>query len=264
MIVRPVTAIERELVREFYLALSEQDRWMRFCTLASDGVINRYVDRLRFEQTTILAVHDDDAETIALAELTPVGSAGELAFLVREDMRRRGIGGRLMARLLSRARMEGLRAVYVMFLSENTPMCRLAVQAAMTITRESTESRGWKALEPPTAADLVRFCVEDAVAHGEHFGTLMMARYGAFMNNNVKATLLPLETLLRNAASWPAAAGYSRRTSVSATGVNWPARAARLPLSCRRQAGQRSVAAFEAQTSRARRVSLTLPKTLVG
>lgn len=206
MIVRRVTAIERELVREFYLALSEQDRWMRFCTVTSDGVINQYVDKLRFAQTTILAVHNERAEPIALAELTPVGRVGELAFTVRDDMRGRGIGGRLMAQLLDRARMEGVREVYVMFLSENTPMCRLAMRAGMSIVRESTESRAWKAVEPPTAADLVRLCVEDAVAHGEHFGTLMMARYSAFMNNNVKATLFPIETLLGSAASWPATA----------------------------------------------------------
>lgn len=183
MIIRPVTAIERELVRDFYLALSEQDRWMRFCSVASDGVINRYVDSVRFDQTTILAAHDDKAETIALAELTPLGAAGELAFAVRENMRRQGIGGRLMTRLLGRARMHGLQTVYVMFLSENTPMRRLAVRAGMGITRASTEFRGWKALEPASAAELVRLCVEDAVANGEHFGTLMMARYGALIRN---------------------------------------------------------------------------------
>lgn len=216
MIIRRVTALERELVREFYLGLSQEDRSKRFFSAVSDAVVNRYVDQMRLDETTVVAAHDGTTEPIAMAELAPVADAGELAFAVRAEMRQQGVATLLMSRLVDRARMCGLRAVYVMFLSENTPMRRLATRGGMYITRDGTECRGWRPLKPPTGAELARWCIDDAVSHGEHLATLIIAQCGAVMNNGMKASTLPLELILTNAASWSAAHndGHSGRPLV--------------------------------------------------
>jgi len=209
MIVKPVTAVEREQMRRFYLSLAGDDRRMRFCSTASDGVVNGYVDRLDFTGRTILAAYGEEAEIIGLGELAPVGDKGELAFAVRADMRRQGVGTWLMRRLLARARMRGLREAFVMFLWENTPMRRLALRAEMSIACERAESFGSRRLEPATAAELTRWCLEDMVSHGEHFATLMITQYGSLMSESVNASGLPLEALT-NAAVMAMARNRSR------------------------------------------------------
>lgn len=181
MIIKPVAEFERELVRDFYLALPEDDRAMRFCANVSAAVVDRYVEGLDFTGRTILAAYSEKAEMIALAELAPVGDKGELAFAVQANMRRQGVGTRLMERLLGRARMCGLREAFVMFLWENAPMRRLAVRAGMAITCEGSEGYGRRLLERPNGAELARWCVEDIASHGEHFATSMIARGGSLI-----------------------------------------------------------------------------------
>lgn len=85
MIIRPLTVFEREAVRNFYLALSPEDRRKRFCCSLSDETISGYVDRLNFTRDTILAVFDEQAELVGLAELVRGAEAGEMAFSVRPE-----------------------------------------------------------------------------------------------------------------------------------------------------------------------------------
>jgi GNAT superfamily N-acetyltransferase len=133
MIIRPLTVFEREAVRQFYLSLSPDDRRKRFCCTLSDETIFKYVDRLDFSRDTILGAFDEQAQVVGLAELVRGAEESEMAFSVRPDRRGQKIGTRLIERLLLRARMCGVRKVFVMFLSDNIPMRRMANRAGMSV-----------------------------------------------------------------------------------------------------------------------------------
>jgi GNAT superfamily N-acetyltransferase len=186
MLIRPLTVFEREGIRNFYLALSEDDRRLRFCSLASDETVNDYVARLDFAQATVLGLFDARAQIIGLAELVRGVVQSELAFAVRADMRGRKLGTRLMERMLARARICGVRKVHVMFLSEYTPMRKLAIRAGMQMRRDGGETYASLRLEAPRAEELVRWFVEDSFSHGGYFSTLMMARWGSLVDMSIK------------------------------------------------------------------------------
>jgi GNAT superfamily N-acetyltransferase len=188
MIIRPLTVFEREAVRNFYLALSPDDRRKRFCCSLSDETISSYVDGLNFTRDTILAAFDEQAQIIGLAELVRGAEASEMAFSVRPDKRGQKIGTLLMERLLSRARMCSAKKVFVMFLSDNTPMRRMAVRAGMSVQTADGESHAARELLPASAQELTRWFLEEGLAHSGYFSTLGMAQWGSLVDRSASTT----------------------------------------------------------------------------
>jgi GNAT superfamily N-acetyltransferase len=188
MIIRPLTVFERENVRSFYLSLSADDRRRRFCCSLSDATISLYVDRLDFIRDTTLGAFDERAQLVGLAELVRGANESEMAFSVRPDRRGQKIGTRLIARLLTRARMCGVRNVFVMFLPDNTPMRKMALRAGMSVRTADGESHAARPLPPASAQELTRWLMEECVAHNAYFSTLGMAKWGSLMNRPAGAT----------------------------------------------------------------------------
>ena len=191
MIIRPLTVYEREAVRHFYLALVPDDRRKRFCCSLSDETISSYVDQLDFTRDTMLAAFDEQAQIIGLAELVRGAGAGEMAFSVLPDRRGQRIGTTLMERLLLRASICGIRKVFVMFLSDNTPMRRMASRAGMALSSVDGEAHAERELPAASAGDLTRWLIEEGLAHSGYFGTLGFARWGSLMSQRASASPAP-------------------------------------------------------------------------
>jgi GNAT superfamily N-acetyltransferase len=179
MRIRSLTVLERENVRKFYLALSADDRRKRFCCTLADNIISKYVDRLDFSRDAVLAAFDEHAHIVGLAELVRGPEAGEMAFSVRPDRRGQKIGTMLMERLLARARMFGIRKVFVMFLSDNTPMRKMANRAGMPVRTVDGESYAERELPLLTAEELNRWMQEESLSHSGYFSTLGMERWSS-------------------------------------------------------------------------------------
>jgi GNAT superfamily N-acetyltransferase len=188
MIIRPLTVFERDNVRNFYLSLSADDRRKRFCCSLSDETISAYVGRFNFTRDTILGAFDARARIIGLAELVRGPNESELAFSVRLDRRGQKIGTMLMARLLARARMCSTRKVSVIFLSDNTPMRKLALRAGMSVQTADGESYAERDLPAPSAEDLTRWFVEEGLSHGGYFSTLGLARWSSLVDQSTSTT----------------------------------------------------------------------------
>jgi len=197
IVVRPLTVFERDSVRQFYLALSKDDRRLRFCAMASDTIVAQYVDRIEFTRATVLGAFDERAHLIGLAELIHAANEGDMAFAVRADRRGMKIGTRLIERLLVHARMRGIRIVVVMFLCENTPMRRLAARAGMRVEADGPECNAYRELAAPTAQELTQWSVEDGISHSQYFSTLMIARCGSIATESV-TSMLPRATASQN------------------------------------------------------------------
>jgi GNAT superfamily N-acetyltransferase len=188
MIIRPLTLYEREAARSFYLALTPDDRRKRFCCTNSDETISKYVDRLNFTRDTVLAAFDDRANIIGLAELVRGPKESEMAFSVRPDRRGQKIGTSLLEKLMLRARMCGVRKVFVMFLPDNTPMRKMAMRAGMKVSTIDGEAHAVRELPAPSADELSRWFIEEGFAHGEYFGTLGLVRWDSLLNRPASNT----------------------------------------------------------------------------
>lgn len=193
MIIRPLTVFEREAVRAFYLALSPEDRRKRFCCSLSDDTISGYVDRLNFTRDTVLGAFDERACMTGLAELVRGPAASEMAFSVRPDKRGQKIGTRLIEKLVLRARMCGVRKVFVMFLSDNTPMRRMATRAGMALSSADGEAQAQLELAAPSAQELAQWFIEESLSHGGYFGTLGIVHWGALATRSETAASPPPE-----------------------------------------------------------------------
>jgi len=178
---------EREAVRNFYLALTPDDRRKRFCCTLTDETISQYVDRLNFSRDTVLGAFDTQARIIGLAELVRGPESGEMAFSVRPDRRGQKIGTKLIQKLLVRARMCGVRKVFVMFLSDNTPMRRMAARADMTISAADGESYAERMLPAATAKELARWYLEESLSHSEYFGVLGLFGWRSLFGKRARA-----------------------------------------------------------------------------
>ncbi len=195
MIIRPLTVFEREAVRKFYLSLSPDDRRKRFCCTLSDEIISGYVDRVNFARDTVLGAFDEQAQIIGLAELVRGSAASEMAFSVRPDRRGQKIGTKLMQRLLQRARICGIGKVFVMFLSDNTPMRRMASRAGMPVSVVDGEAHAARELPAPSAEELAQWFMEESASHSGYFGTLGMVGWGALVNRSANTPHEPLQAL---------------------------------------------------------------------
>jgi GNAT superfamily N-acetyltransferase len=199
MIIRPLTVVERGNAKNFYLSLSADDRRKRFCCALSDETIARYVDRFDFTRDTMLGVFDEQGQIIGLAELVTGPKESEMAFSVRPDRRGQKIGTQLMERLIARASLCGVRKVFVMFLSDNTPMRKMASRAGMPVHTEDGESHAARELPLPDAENLSRWFVEEGLSQGWHFGTLGMPPSGLLVDKSGAKRAEPARALVGSA-----------------------------------------------------------------
>ena len=176
MIIRKLRQHERGPVKDFYLALSHEDRRKRFRGIISDETISMHVDGLDFSQHTILGAFKQ-AQLIGVAELVPGAEESELAFAVRPDMRCRRIGTRLMERILVHARMSGKGKVFVKFPSDNAPMRWMAQKAGMVVRTDGDESYASRELPALSAEELSRWFMREAFAHSDYFSVLGIERW---------------------------------------------------------------------------------------
>ena len=191
MIIRQLTAFERDAVKQFYLALSQEDRRMRFCAIAKDETVGKYVDQMLFTRAKIIGAFDQRARLIGVAELTPGTEESDLSFAVRADMRGQRIGTKLMEKLIIYARLCGIRKVFVLFLWDNTPMRRLAVRAGMKVNGDGLECSAFRELQAPAKVEVSRWLVQDWISHNEYFSALMNARGASLAAESV--TTAPLQ-----------------------------------------------------------------------
>lgn len=157
-VLRPVRQSDRQAVEAFFARLSPEDMRMRFFAPL------RTVPRATLARLMEL----DGAREMALAlELAPGEFAGiarlsaepglaraEFAVAVRSDLKRRGIGRLLMARILDHARARGIGEVTGSILRENVAMVALARALGFAIEDE------------PGATAMVRARIATGAARG--------------------------------------------------------------------------------------------------
>jgi GNAT superfamily N-acetyltransferase len=165
MIIRELYAPEQHIVSGFLLALSERDRYRRFCRPMSDEAMHAYIRAIDWSETVVMGAFDAEARLIGMLELCDAGTAAEIAVAVSAAHRSHGVARALMVRALLKAKVLGKQRVMLTCLTENLPMRRLARSVGLSAVSVSQEVESELALQPSQFDDLVHDATEALVGN---------------------------------------------------------------------------------------------------
>jgi acyl-CoA hydrolase/RimJ/RimL family protein N-acetyltransferase len=144
---RPVMPTDESLMQDLFYSLSEESIYYRFFARNSvmpHARVQRFTTIDYQKELAIVAVAGEEGheEIIAVGRLTVESDTNmaEVAFLVRDDWQRKGIGTWLQSYLIEIARSRGIVALKARTLADNTAVLRLIHKAGVTI--ESTPEKG--------------------------------------------------------------------------------------------------------------------------
>jgi GNAT superfamily N-acetyltransferase len=135
-------------IRQHLLSLSEHDRYLRFGYAANDEQVLRYAAGLKFGRDEIYGIFNRNLRIVAMAHLAIVKKEGqpsiaEFGVSVQASARGRGYGARLFQRAVMHARNANISEIYILALSENAPMIRIARKSGATLQRDGSETEAY-------------------------------------------------------------------------------------------------------------------------
>jgi acetyltransferase len=151
--VRPMRASDRARYRDAVAALSPRSRYLRFAGPLPPQMTDSLLDRMmRFDRdrhVVYVGLTADERRIVGVARFVadaPEPERGELAIAVADEWQRAGLGAALLAKIIERARIAGLRSLIATTLIENVGAARLARSCGFSPT--GTDS-GYREYELP-------------------------------------------------------------------------------------------------------------------
>mgnify|MGYP000370773597 CR=1 FL=1 len=171
--IRSIGPSHGERIAAHLLALSPQDRYLRFGYAANDEQVQRYVTGLNYERDDIFGIYNRKLELIAMAHLAfstdaKLSSCAEFGVSVLARSRGRSFGKRLFERAMMHARNQGVRMMFLHVLSENKVMLKIARHAGATVARDGSESEAHLRLPPSTLNSQMTELVEEHLAQANY------------------------------------------------------------------------------------------------
>jgi GNAT superfamily N-acetyltransferase len=123
--VRPICSDDRQPLAEAFARLSPESRYRRFFTpmnQLSEGTLTYLTEVDHRDHEALVAVSAEDGGLVGVARyvrLAPNGRVAEAAITVIDDWQGRGLGRRLLQRLATRAREEGIQQFSALIKVEN-------------------------------------------------------------------------------------------------------------------------------------------------
>ena len=165
-IVQKLTAFQRGALLERLLALSVEDRLLRFGMLTNDDTIRRYVEKIDFVSDRVFGIFGLDLRLIGAAHLAlnHQNRFAEIGVSVNAGERRHGYGLALLQRAKLHAVNRGFRTFFMCCLSENKTMVHLAHLAGFKVVVEQGDVDAHLKLEAPNIGGVALEAVEDQIA----------------------------------------------------------------------------------------------------
>jgi len=140
--IRALHAGHRPQVRAHLLALSDEDRALRFGHAISDERIGHYADQIDFDRDRVFGTFDRRLELLTLAHLALdlEHGVGEFGVSVLPRARGRGLGTQLFARAVTHARNRGMHTLFIHVARDNTPMMAIVQHAGAVIDFEGSDA----------------------------------------------------------------------------------------------------------------------------
>jgi GNAT superfamily N-acetyltransferase len=154
----------RGALRAHFLALTPDDRRLRFGSSLSADAVAAYVDGIDLYRDAVFAVHDDNLALVGVAHLALGAEHAELGLSVLPVHRGRGVGSALFGRGAEHARNRFATTLFMHCLRENTAIVHIAQRAGMHIVTEAGDADACVALPPASAGSIAEELVADRVA----------------------------------------------------------------------------------------------------
>ena len=147
---RSVKISDEPLLKDFFYSLSDRSIYRRFMSVRKDMPHTRLQELCVIDHTreVVLLALLEDAERELVVGVGQYGIApdmhtAEVAFVVRDDQQRQGIGYELLSYLTLLAKRQGLLGFTAEVLMENEPMLRLFEKMGFDISKRS-DSGVWE------------------------------------------------------------------------------------------------------------------------
>jgi GNAT superfamily N-acetyltransferase len=141
---RPIVPEDAPVVAASFERLSEESRYRRFFTLQESllpAQLAYLVDVDHQDHEAIIAIHPSSGDALGIARYIRSKEdreIAEVAVSVADDFQRRGLGRAPLARLVSRARREGVRRFSALVMSNNPAAVNLLSGVGETRSRCET------------------------------------------------------------------------------------------------------------------------------
>ena len=137
----PIDAFDRPALSAFYAALSPESTWRRF--LGSRSLTDAELDGMAAGEGVVGVLRErgpEDGAIVGHAQICPDGAgSAEVAFAVRDDLQRRGIGRALGAGVIELARRNGWERLTATTSTENVAMRHLLLDAGCVVERDRVD-----------------------------------------------------------------------------------------------------------------------------
>lgn len=169
VLVRELTAADRDRLLAHFIALDDEDRLLRFGQAASDQVIENYVRTIDFTRDAVFGVFDAGLELVGvghLAYLPPDGDhrTAEFGVSVLEHARGLGIGSKLFERAAMRSRNAHVSTLFMYCLSRNITMMHIANKAGMRIEYVKESADCYLTLPPADQTSIIAEMLHEQAA----------------------------------------------------------------------------------------------------
>lgn len=134
VLLRPVKITDEPLLKEFFHRLSDGSQYSRFMT-AKKELSHRWLQEFAVvdypKKMVILAVVEEGKagreEVVGIGQYSLLGESmtAEVAYVVRDDFQRKGVGREILSRLTLLAKRQGLLGFVAEVLSTNVPIFRM-------------------------------------------------------------------------------------------------------------------------------------------
>ncbi|MGB3944329.1 MAG: GNAT family N-acetyltransferase, partial [Methanothrix sp.] len=134
VLLRPVKITDEPLLKDFFHSLSDESLYSRFMT-AKKELSHRWLQEFAVvdysKKMVILAVVEEGRagreEVVGIGQYSLLGESmtAEVAYVVRDDFQRKGVGREILARLTLLAKRQGVLGFVAEVLSTNVPIFRM-------------------------------------------------------------------------------------------------------------------------------------------
>jgi GNAT superfamily N-acetyltransferase len=164
------------------LALSPQDRQLRFGYLASDDGIRHYAEQLDYERDLIFGVFNRSLKLVALVHLAfgaagrVPGGAAEFGISVLPRQRGQGLGALLFEHAITYARNRGIGTLLIHLARDNAPMLAIVKRAGAQVSFEGSDVLAQLPLPTDTLGSHIQEMLEHQAAELDYRLKLQVLR----------------------------------------------------------------------------------------
>jgi GNAT superfamily N-acetyltransferase len=176
--VKELSERDRRRLLMHFLALSDEDRLLRFGSVLPDELITRYVQKLDFARDAVFGVYNSNLQLLGVGHLafalregnavlrgaTTKARVAEFGLSVATSARGMGIGSKLFERAAIHCRNEDVDTLYMHCLATNQTMMHIARKAGMEIQRAYGEADAYLKLAPADSVSVLQEAVEEQFA----------------------------------------------------------------------------------------------------